>query len=89
MTTKRIIKNYTLKSDPKSVENKAGFTHFPKVIINPDVTPKERVITNRPPEDQKQKEPRIELQKDSHGVITAIHVECTCGEKFSIQMEYE
>ena len=86
MSTK-IIKNYEIVNDGVTVTK---HNKFPKIIKKPEITDKAKDINpDKAAEKMAKKSPVITEVRDKHGIITSINIECGCGEKFSINIQYD
>jgi len=88
----KIISNYsivdnlqsTTDDDEKSLDN---------IIKIPVISPEETVIVAQPepPPPEPEPAPRetiLQLIRNNEGIVTGIEVQCSCGEKILIKMEY-
>jgi len=91
---KKIIANYSIVDNPqastdddeKSIDN---------IIKIPVINPEEKVIITQqeeppppPPPPPEPKETILQLIRNNEGIVTGIEVQCMCGEKILIKMEY-
>ncbi len=83
----RIIKNYKVVDDGVSVTK---HNKFPKIIKKPEIAEDVKEINpENNTEKVAKKSPVITEVRDKHGIITSINIECGCGEKFSIDIQYD
>ncbi|GEM_PF-2879204 len=80
-----IIRNYVV-TDEKSAEA-AHQASTPRIIKHSHVEQESRTLESQKKGEAKQ--PQIVAHKDAHGIITDIEVRCSCGETFTIKLEYE
>lgn len=85
MSSRKIISNYILEEDNTNKE-----INLPKstpVIKIPLVNEKEKKIEATDLL-SKIKEPRLNLTRNNEGVVVGIEVQCVCGEKILIKLDY-
>jgi len=89
---KKIITSYNIVDgdyvagvdDERTIDN---------IIKIPVVSVEETVIENKPEEPPPEPEPEpketvLQLFRNNEGIVVGIEVQCTCGEKILIKMEY-
>jgi len=82
----KIISNYNIAKEGESAEDKEKQSINP--VIKIPVYEKEAVkidsdILNN------LKEPKLQLTRNSEGIVVGIEVLCTCGEKILIKLDYK
>ncbi len=84
MMSKKIIRSYNILDD-----NVAHTTvhSIPKVITKSELLP-EKIINNDAESVVSKGQPLVTVNKDENGIVTSIDVTCSCGDKYSIKMEY-
>ncbi|MCD4827955.1 MAG: hypothetical protein K8R90_00810 [Candidatus Cloacimonetes bacterium] len=85
MATRNIFRSHVLKDDGNSGKPREIAT--PKIITKAHVEAEARSIDVN--NAQQDKQPEIEIHKDEHGILSAIDVTCSCGQSFTIILEYE
>jgi len=86
MSAPNIIRHYVIRDDGNKAKDKEASP--PRIIKSQQA----ETDSTRKIETEKARanlQPRIELRKDDHGILTAIDVTCSCGQTFTIRLEYE
>lgn len=82
----KIVKNYIVDEDQKKT-NSPVFK-APPIIKIPIVEKQNVSIKTESSSSNKLNEPILKLNRNNEGVVLSIEVQCTCGEKMIIKMEY-
>jgi len=86
----KIISNYNiLKSEDGSSESKEPQSIDPIIKIPVYEKEETRINVNTNTSDARMTEPKLQLTRNNEGVVVGIEVQCTCGEKILIKMDYK
>lgn len=85
---RKIINNYSIVDD--KTNEKKEHSHHPTnpVIKIPVYQEKEKQIDSNNLQ-TKLKEPKLQLTRNNEGVVVGIEVQCVCGEKILIKLDYK
>jgi hypothetical protein len=84
----KVITEYKIVKDNKSVDDDSSFKSVEPVIKIPVIERVEKKIVARDMT-PKLEEPKLQLTRNTEGVVVGIEVQCTCGEKILIRLDYK
>ena len=89
MNMSKVISNYNILKEASDVSDKEPQSLAP--IIKIPVYEKEETEINMGTSEALNKltEPKLQLTRNNEGVVVGIEVQCTCGEKILIKMDYK
>ena len=81
---KKVLTNYRIDADSAEDSNQSSRLGGAKVLTQVRISPNESKIAT----EREKSQPRLDVLKNAHGVITALVVTCGCGEEITILLEY-
>ncbi len=85
---KKIITNYTIDGENVKQINDQIVSKVPQVIKIPVLDKQETMIKSESSVAHKIKEPMLHLNRNNEGIVLSIEVQCTCGERIIIKLDY-
>ncbi|HOD54252.1 MAG TPA: hypothetical protein PKJ08_06985 [Candidatus Cloacimonadota bacterium] len=83
---KKIISNYIIEEDNK--KGSTSVSKAPPIIKIPIVDEKNISIRTESNTANKITEPVLQLNRNHEGIVLSIEVQCTCGERIIIKLDY-
>jgi len=83
---KKVISNYIIEEDTQ--KNETPVTKAPPIIKIPVVDEKRINIKTESSNANIITEPVLKLNRNHEGIVLSIEVQCTCGEKIIIKLDY-
>lgn len=81
---RKIITNYHIQADPAESADPKQPSHA-RVLSQARISDGEQKIASQ----REKNQPRIDVLKNAHGVITTLVITCGCGEEITILLDYE
>jgi hypothetical protein len=88
MLKNRIISNYTVVGDNKDITQENKVHSIPKIIQKAIIEEGSKTAT-KIEEKLPKGQPKVELVKNDDGVVIGLNIICSCGETFSVELEFE
>lgn len=85
---KKIISNYTIDGENSKQINDQIVSKVPPVIKIPVLQNSQVHINSESNVAHMSKEPILHLNRNNEGIVLSIEVQCTCGEKIIIKLDY-
>ena len=87
----KIIRNFRIVDDDnvENYEDDRNYKSVEPVIKIPIYNNKEKEIEPVNLYPKINEEPKLQLMKNTEGVVVGIEVHCTCGEKILIRLDYK
>ena len=86
MVAPNILRHYQIEHDEEKQNPRQVST---PTIIKPTQAEEDKTRKIHGEDSHPGRQPVIQLHKDDHGILTAIEVTCSCGQHFTISLEYE
>ncbi len=84
---KKIISNYSIEND-KGFDTPFKATKVPPIIKIPQIDQTSVKISSESHSPHQPIEPVLHLNRNQEGIVLSIEVQCTCGEKILIKLDY-
>ena len=87
----KIIRNFVVVDDgnKETDEEDRSYKSVEPIIKIPIYNNKEKEIEAKDLYPKINEEPKLQLMKNTEGVVVGIEVHCTCGEKILIRLDYK